>query len=337
MMQTPDPSAPAFTRNAINLASAALGAKTLSVSDDFFAPAERMLNDDPAVFIPDKYDDHGKWMDGWESRRRRGPGHDMAVVRLAVAGRILGFDVDTSHFTGNYPPAVAIEGARITGDPDANTKWTHILLHSPLGPNAHHYFDCASTGIWSHVRIHIFPDGGVARLRVYGTPEFDRQAAAANETDLASALLGGRVVAVSNAHYGNLNGMIAPGRAKNMGDGWETRRLREPGNDWCIVKLAARGTLNRLIVDTAHFKGNFPESCSVLGADLGDLGDELDKMIVTSSMFWTEMVARTKLSADAVHEFKGADVADIGPVTHLRLNIFPDGGVSRFRAFGRAT
>lgn len=333
-MQTSD--APAFVRNAINLASATLGAKALYTTDDFFAPVKRMLNDDPAVFIPDKYDDNGKWMDGWESRRRRGPGHDLAVVQLAVPGRILGFDVDTSHFTGNYPPAVAIEGTRVAGDPDANTKWTEILAHNPLGPSAHHFFECGSTDVWSHVRIHIFPDGGVARLRVYGEPEFDRNAAAAKEVDLASSLIGGRVIAFSNAHYGNLNGMLAPGKAKNMGDGWETRRLREPGNDWCIVKLAARGKLDRIVVDTAHFKGNFPESCSVLGADLGELGDNLDKMIVTSSMFWKELVGRKKLFADAVHEFKGTDVSNLEPVTHLRLNIFPDGGVSRFRAFGKA-
>jgi allantoicase len=334
-MHMPDTSAPAYVRNAINLASAALGAKALYTTDDFFAPVDRMLNDEPAVFIPDKYDDHGKWMDGWESRRRRGPGHDFAVVRLAAPGRILGFDVDTAHFTGNYPPAVSIEGAHTMGDPDANTKWTDLLPHNPLGPSAHHYFECSSIGTWSHVRIRIFPDGGVARLRVYGEPEFDRKAAGAKVVDLASSLLGGRVIAFSNAHYGNLDGMLAPGKAKNMGDGWETRRLREPGNDWCIIKLAARGKMNCLIVDTAHFKGNFPESCSVLGADLGDLGDNLDKMVVTSSMFWSELVGRKKLSADAVHEFKGADVSDVGPVTHLRLNIFPDGGVSRFRALGK--
>jgi allantoicase len=334
-MHKPDSAVPAFARNAINLASFSLGAKALYTTDDFFAPVERMLNDEPAVFIADKYDDNGKWMDGWESRRRRGPGHDLAVVRLAVPGRILGFDVDTSHFTGNYPPAVSIEGTRVSGDPDANTEWTDILAQSPIGPSAHHYFECNSTDTWSHVRIHIFPDGGLARLRVYGAPEFDRKAGAAKEVDLASSLFGGRVIAFSNAHYGNLNGMLAPGKAKNMGDSWETRRLREPGNDWCIIKLAARGKLDRIIVDTAHFKGNFPESCSVLGADLGELEDNLDKMIVTSSMFWNELVARKKLSADAVHEFKGSDISNPGPVTHLRLNIFPDGGVSRFRAFGK--
>ena len=133
-MQTPDPTAPSFVLNAINLASASLGAKAISATDDFFAAVDRMLQDGPAVFIPDKYDDNGKWMDGWESRRRRGPGHDFAVVKLAVPGRILGFDVDTSHFTGNYPPAVSIEGARVQGDPDASTKWTDILQHSPMGP-----------------------------------------------------------------------------------------------------------------------------------------------------------------------------------------------------------
>ena len=334
-MHTLNSDIPDFARNSINLAAASLGAKALYATDQFFAPAERMLNDEPAVFIADKYDDNGKWMDGWESKRRRGPGHDIAVVRLAVPGTILGFDIDTSHFTGNFPPAVSMEACKIEGDPDSSTNWTDILAQSPLGPNAHHFYACASKEVWSHVRIHIFPDGGVARLRVYGEPHFDKSEAGMESIDLASSLLGARVIAFSNSHYGDLNRMLAPTRAKNMGDGWETRRLREPGNDWCIVKLATKGIVDRVVVDTAHFKGNFPDGCSILAADLGDIGNNLTDMIVTSSMFWPEMVARQKLSADAAHEYKGHQIANLGPVTHLRLNIFPDGGVSRFRVFGK--
>ncbi len=330
-MTTPSP--PDFTR-AVNLASAGLGAKALGATDDFFAPVERMLQDKPALWLEDKYDDHGKWMDGWESRRRRGPGHDHAVVRLAVPGRITGFDIDTSYFTGNYPPAAMIEACRLDTDPNEGTEWQPILPSSALGPSAHHYLPCLSGGVWSHVRLHIFPDGGVARLRVYGEPWLDRSAMGDGAIDLASGLAGGRVIAYSDAHYGAFHRLLAPGRGVDMGDGWETRRRRVPGNDWIIVALGARGLVERVEVDTAHYKGNFPESCSVLAADLSQFGGGLESAVVTASMFWDELLPRQKLSADAIHTF-GSEVRPVGPVTHLRLNIFPDGGISRLRAWGR--
>ena len=331
-----DTTKPDFARNGVNLASSGLGAKAVHATDDFFAPVERMLDDSAPVFIPDKYDDHGKWMDGWESRRRRDLGHDHATVRLACAGRILGVDIDTAHFTGNYPPAASLEACRIDGDPDEKTEWTQILPAQPLKASSRHFFACENTGAFTHIRLHLYPDGGVARLRIYGQPEFDAGRTAGNKpVDLASALLGGRCVAYSDAHYGEVWRLLAPGRGKDMGDGWETRRRREPGNDWIIVRLGARGTIEKAVIDTAHFKGNFPDSCSIQAADLGDLGDGLDDMVITSSMFWKEILPQKKLSADAIHEFGGDDVRNAGPVTHVRLNIHPDGGVSRLRLFGK--
>ena len=327
-------SRPDFATRDINLASAGLGARALFVTDDFFAEVSRMLADDDPVFVPDKYDDHGKWMDGWESRRRRGPGHDSAVVRLAVRGRITGFDVDTAHFTGNYPPACRIEACAVDGDPDADTAWQELLPMSPLGPSAHHFFACHNDGIWTHVRLHIHPDGGVARLRVFGAPALDRQAIAGGELDLASALNGARIVAFSDAHYGSYHRLLAPGRGQNMGDGWETRRRREPGNDWIIIELGARGEITHASIDTAFFKGNFPESFSLQAADLGSHGGDLTEAIVTASMFWDEVIARTPLFADAVHDIERAHVRQLGPLTHVRLNIYPDGGVSRLRLLG---
>jgi allantoicase len=292
-----------------------------------------MLADHPPVWIADKYDDNGKWMDGWESRRKRTAGHDHAVVRLAAPGVILGFDVDTSHFTGNYPPACRIEGCTVTGDPGAATAWTEILPMTPLGPSAHHYLGSGSASVWSHVRLHIYPDGGVARLRVYGEPEIDAATHAGKTLDLASGLNGGRVVAYSDAHYGAFHRLLAPGRGLDMGDGWETRRRRTPGNDWIIVALGARGILEAVEIDTAHYKGNYPDSFSILAADLGRGVGVLGDAIVASSMFWPELLGPQKLKADAIHKF--GRVNDLGPVTHVRLNIFPDGGVSRLRLFGR--
>ncbi len=324
---------PAFARNAVNLASAGLGATALFATDDFFAEVSRMLEDRPAVFYPDRYDENGKWMDGWESRRKRGPGHDHAVVRLAAPGVIRGFDVDTSHFTGNYPPACRIEAANVRGEPGDGTAWTEIVPLTPLGASAHHYLASRSESVWSHVRLHIYPDGGVARLRVYGEPHLDEIALRGQTIDLASGLNGGRVIAYSDAHYGAFHRMLAPGRGLDMGDGWETRRRRTPGNDWIIVALGARGIVESVEVDTAHYKGNYPDSCSILAADLGRGLDDLTDAVVTASMFWSELLPNQKLGADAVHNF--GTVNPLGPATHVRLNIFPDGGISRLRLFGK--
>jgi len=327
---------PAFARAGVNLASAGLGARAVAASDEFFAPLARMLDDAAAVFYPDRYDDHGKWMDGWETRRRRNGGNDWAVIALAVRGRILGFDIDTHHFTGNFAPAARIEAAELPAgrDPDADTTWTTILEPVALGASAHHYLPCASEGLWTHLRLSIYPDGGVARLRVYGQPRIE--APKGTEIDLVSALNGGRVLALSNAHYGDYNRMLAPGRGLNMGDGWETRRLREPGHDWAVIALGARGRISRVVVDTCHYKGNFPDRCSIQAADLGDFAGDLTGPIVTQAMFWKTLLPEQKLSADNIHEYLAEVAADFGPVTHVRLNSIPDGGISRLRLFGTA-
>lgn len=324
---------PDFARNAVNLASAGLGAKALSVTDDFFAEVGRMLADKPAVFYPDKYDDNGKWMDGWESRRKRGPGHDHAVVKLAVPGIVRGFDIDTAHFTGNYPPACSVEGCNVRGEPGPGTAWTQILPLTALGASAHHFLPSSSESNWTHVRLHIYPDGGVARFRVYGEPWLDHAAIGDATIDLASALNGGRVIAFSDAHYGAFNRLLSPGRGLDMGDGWETRRRRVPGNDWIIVALGARGVIEGIELDTAHYKGNYPDAASIQAADLGRGFDTLDEAVVAASMFWAELLPPQKLKPDAIHPF--AKVAGVGPATHIRVNIFPDGGISRLRVFGK--
>ena len=322
------PDRPLYTRTGINLASAGLGARALHATDEFFAPLERMLQDAGPVFLPGRFDEHGKWMDGWETRRRRGGGHDHATIRLAAPGRILGFDVETTHFTGNYAPACRIEAA--SGAAPGEGDWVTILRPSPLGPDAHHFFGCDSYELWSHLRLHIYPDGGVARLRAYGVPELD--ASEDGTIDLASSLNGGRVLAFSDAHYGDFGRILAPGRGRDMGDGWETRRRREPGYDWMIVALGARGAIEEAVVDTAHFKGNFPDRCSMRAADLSQFGDGLTDALVTDAMFWPTLLPETPLGADAEHRLA---VEELGPVTHVRLDIHPDGGVSRLRLLGR--
>lgn len=326
---------PAFAQSGINLASAGLGAEILSVSDEFFAPAPRMLDDAPAIFYPTKFDDHGKWMDGWETRRRRSTGNDWAILKLAVPGWIGGFDIDTAHFTGNYAPACKIDACICAPgeEPGPDSRWFEILPAQTLGPDAHHFFACAREEIWSHLRVQIFPDGGIARLRAYGRPELPKAAQQGESFDLASALAGARIVAMSDSHYGDYRRLLAPGRAESMADGWETRRRREPGYDWMIIRLAAQATIESVLVDTGKFKGNFPDSCWIQAGQLSEFSSTLREAVVSSSMFWPELLPQSYLTADAEHEF--TELKDVGAVTHVRLNIHPDGGVSRLRVRGK--
>ncbi len=326
-----DPNAPEFTRRYLNSADARLGAQALLASDDFFADKQRMLNPQPAQFIADKYDDNGKWMDGWESRRKRGAGHDWCIVRLARPTRIRGLDLNTSHFTGNFPPAASIDTCSTdSGDAGPDSDWASLLPAVTLAGNAHHYHAVDSHSYVTHLRVNLLPDGGLARLRVYG----EVQPAAADADgliDLAAALNGGRAVAANNAHFGSASNLLLPGRGINMGDGWETRRRREPGFDWCVIALARPGLIEEIEVDTCHFKGNFPDRCSLAAALVIDANDAA---LITQSMFWTPLLPEQKLQMDHQHYFR-EQIIGIGPVSHVRFNIHPDGGVSRLRLRGR--
>jgi allantoicase len=323
---------PDFARLWIDLAQPRLGGAAIEASDEFFAPKERILNPEPAVFIPGKYDDNGKWMDGWESRRKRGEGHDHCTIRLGRPGVIKGVDIDTSHFTGNFPPAASLDACNSASDPGHDAHWREILAPANLKGNAHHYLPVASDEVWSHVRLNIFPDGGIARLRIFGQVHIDWSKADRKALiDLSAMGNGGRAIACNDQHFGSPQNLIAPGRGANMGDGWETRRRREPGHDWAILALGHRGVIRRIEVDTAHFKGNFPDRCSIQAAKVaGGTEDSL----ATQAMFWRVLLPEQKLEMDRIHRFE-REVVDLGPVSHVRLNIVPDGGVSRLRLFGQ--
>ncbi|SMF99230.1 allantoicase [Burkholderia singularis] len=327
-----DPNAPAFTRRYMNLADPRLGAKALFASDEFFAPKERMLDPEPAVFIPGKYDDHGKWMDGWETRRKRTTGHDFCVIKLARPGVVYGVDLDTSHFTGNFPPAASIEACVSDGEtPSDHADWHTLVPATTLQGNQHHYVAVSDPRPYTHLRVNLYPDGGLARLRVYGQPQRDWTRAVRGELlDLAAIENGAYLVAANNEHFGPASRMLMPGRGANMGDGWETRRRREPGNDWAIVALARPGVIRRVEIDTAHFKGNFPDRCSLQAASV--VGGT-DASLVTQAMFWPALLDEQPLKMDSIHTFD-TQLAALGSVTHVRLNIHPDGGVSRLRIWG---
>ena len=268
------PGKPDFTDRFIDLAQPRLGAKVIFATDDFFAAKERLIKPEAPQFIEDKYDEQGKWMDGWESRRKRTAGHDHCVIRLCP-GTIHGLDIDTRFFTGNYPPNASLEVCNCSGDPAADTPWHELLPMTALQGNSHHYIVINDPGVWTHARLHIYPDGGIARLRVYGVAHYDWSGDTSDDwPDLAAMIRGGRALACNDMHYGHMSNLIAPGRGLNMGDGWETRRRREPGNDWVILKLGHAGRIRRVEVDTAFFKGNYPSHCSLHGALFEETSDE---------------------------------------------------------------
>lgn len=309
----------------IDLASERLGGAALACNDEFFAPMANLVRVAEPVWKPDEYTDRGKWMDGWETRRRREPGHDWCVVRLGLPGAVTGVVVDTAHFTGNYPESCSVEGCRAPDGAWQQATWRELVPRSALAGGSRNPFPVDAGEPVTHVRLNIFPDGGVARLRVHGVVavDWERVLAPGNDPclDLAALEHGGAVVACSDHYFSSRHNLILPGPSLGMFDGWETKRRRGPGHDWVIVRLGRRGALERAVVDTSHFKGNAPGWCSLDACD----GDP-------ASAPWTELLPRTALSPHEVHELA---LAPATPATHARLNIFPDGGVARLRLYGR--
>jgi len=322
-----------------NLASERLGGRAIAANDDFFAPKENLLKDSKPVFIEGKFTSRGKWMDGWETRRRRTPGHDWCVVRLGLPGIIRGVIVDTSYFRGNFPSHCSIEACAISRTTGAKSgaaafrspklQWQEILPKTSLNGDALNSFEISDSGCFTHVRLNIYPDGGVARLRIHGdvVPDNGKTQRGKKETDLAAIGNGGLVLSASDEFFSEPLHLLMPGRAKGMDDGWETRRRRGEGHDWVIIKLGTPGAIRRVEVDTAHFKGNFPESCSIESTVTPD------GQAASAGSAWTTLLPRTKLRPNARHQFR-KELQASGPASHLRLNIFPDGGVSRLRAWG---
>ena len=314
----------------INLVSPKVGSEVVYATDDFFADKSRLIQDSDPIFIDDKYDDHGKWMDGWESRRRRDGGYDYAIIRLGVKGVIKGVSIDTSYFTGNYPPKASLEACLSAEEPTEDSIWTEIVVPTSLGPDSEHFIQVSDDRPYNWLRLNIFPDGGIARLRVYGEAYCAWETKSISESyELSAIANGGRIVSFNNAHYGNTWSLLCAGRGENMGDGWETRRRRKPGNDWIIIALGTTGTIENIELDTAYFKGNYPDRFSLEAVCLEDGAD------ATQTRLWKELLPQQKLSADAQHYYADELVHDFGPVNHIRISIYPDGGVSRFRAFGK--
>ena len=319
---------PDFTIRWFNLAQPRLGAQVVAASDEFFGAKEQLIDPAAPRFFPDTFDAHGQQVDGWETRRKRAAGHDWCVVRLGGAALLHGIVIDTTHFSGNYPQAASLDGCR-SADLPADDAWTQLVPALTLTGAAQHFIALDGAGPCNWLRLNIYPDGGVARLRVHGR----LLASAPNAgglVDLAGILQGGRALVWSDEHYSTPNQLLLPGRGVNMGDGWETRRRRTPGHEWAIIELGQPGVIQRIEVDTAHNKGNYPDRVSILAANALDVPENA---IAQQSMFWETLLPDQPLGPDQLHVFE-RELRDLGTLTHARVNIIPDGGLSRLRLWG---
>jgi len=322
----------------IDLASERLGAAVVDCNDEFFAAKENLIKPSAPVWRDNEYTERGKWMDGWETRRRRDDGdHDWCIIRLGVPGIVRGVDVDTTFFKGNFPESCAIDAGSFVGHRFSGAE---ILARSPLEGDSHNVFAVDGAPTATHLRLRIFPDGGVARLRVYGDVVADwNRLRLRGDVDLAAAEHGGVVAACSDMFFGSRHNLIMPGDATHMGDGWETKRRRGPGHDWTVIRLGAPGTVRRVEIDTRHFKGNAPGSCDLEAVAVGHTFSDPPKAGAGEGRsgtdgVWQPLMARTALEPHTRHVFE-ENLRAIGDVTHVRFNIYPDGGVGRLRLFGR--
>ncbi|MEO8621253.1 MAG: allantoicase [bacterium] len=319
----------------VDLAAEALGGTVIAANDEFFAPKEGLLKATPAEWREGEYTERGKWMDGWETRRRRTPGYDWAIIHLGAPGIVRGVVIDTAFYRGNYPESASIEGCDVPGTPTADElesdaiEWRTILPKSPLMGDTKNAFSVDDHGRVTHLRLNIFPDGGVARLRVHGDVRPTRHAGDNPVTDLAAIENGGFSVVCSDMFFGHRQNLLMPGRSTHMGNGWETKRRRGPGHDWTIIRLGQLGAIEWVELDTDHYKGNAPGACMLEACYLPDASAEA---LVDPSVPWTEIVAQVNLQPHTRHRFSAKPGI---PATHVRLNIYPDGGVARLRLFGR--
>ena len=320
-------------KNTTDLANPLLGTKIIRCTDEFFAPAKRIINPSPPIFKENVFDNHGKWMDGWETRRRRSKGNDYVIIKLGKPGKIKLIDIDTSFFNGNQPEYAMIEGCFFENNNLKNTKWIKITKKNKIKPNHNNILKSKSSKTFNFVRLNIFPDGGVARLRLLGNIDLLLQKISnKNIIDLASVINGSQVVACSDEHFGNANNILLPGKSKNMGNGWETRRRRGLGYDWVLLKLGLSGYPTSFEINTHYFKGNYPNCFSVQAID--HKKNISINSIITNSKKWKTIIAKTKLKPDSSFKIKMLKKF-YKKYNYIKLNIYPDGGISRFRVYGK--
>ncbi|WP_327085969.1 allantoicase [Nonomuraea sp. NBC_01738] len=318
---------PDFTTDFSTLPDLALrsyGGAVVAASDESFAEKEALIRPGRPAFQPETFGNKGQVYDGWETRRRREPGHDWAIIRLGLPGVVRGVVIDTAWFKGNFPAGASVEALSLPGHPSpadlAAATWTTILDEVPLKGDAEHPFPVAGETRYTHVRLNMFPDGGIARLRVHGEVRPDLSVYDGLGLDLAALANGALVESCSNAFYSSPNNAIAPGLPRHQAEGWETARRRDDGNDWFELRLAARGTILLAEVDTTNLLFNSPNAIRLRSRD-GDAP-------------WQDLLPKAPLQPDTAHRFR---VAVRAPATHVRADIYPDGGLARLRLLGTLT
>ena len=322
-----------FTNGLIDLAQPRLGSKVIFKTDDFFASANRIIDPLPPVFKEGLFDKNGKWMDGWESRRKRKHGHDYLIIKLGKPGIISKINVDTSHFNGNQPSMISLEGTNSNSKNIKDLKWKTLINKRKTKASSHHLFTVSSKTISTHIKFNIFPDGGVARLRLFGSISKEKKKFGNKIINLASLLNGSSVIACNNEHFGKAENILAPGKAKDMSDGWETRRRRDKGHDWLILNCIKSNKINKIEISTHHFKGNFPSHCSLQAAFISS--KKTSSSIVKNSNKWKFLLNKVNLFSNKTHKFKNKLMRN-NKINFIKINIFPDGGISRFKIFGKA-
>ena len=320
-------------KNSVNLASPILGTKIYSFTDQFFAPASRLLNVNEPIFKEGLFDNHGKWMDGWETRRKRIAGNDHVIIKLGKPGKIQDIIIDTAFFNGNQPEFASIEGCYSFDQILNQTLWTNILKKKKLYSNKKHFFKSLTNKTFNFIRLNIFPDGGVARLKLMGNIDLSKEERPKNNFDLASVLNGSKIIACSDEHFGRAENLLIPGKSKNMGNGWETKRRRGPGFDWVIIQLGRAGNISSFEINTHFFKGNYPSHFSIQVST--KINYMSVKKIVTLSKKWQYTINDTKLKPNTSLLIKNK-LNQKKDINLIKLNIFPDGGISRFRIYGKA-
>ncbi|CAK9440450.1 uncharacterized protein LODBEIA_P45500 [Lodderomyces beijingensis] len=310
-----------------------VGGEIVSFSDEWFAQAENLIKPKAPIRDATRFVYAGAWYDGWETRRHNTEEADWVIFKFGVSSaRLIACEVDTAFFNGNHAPFVSVEAIQNFDGDLSNVKdadWETIIPKSECGPSQKHFFarDQETQKNYTHARLRMYPDGGIARFRLYGSvvPVTSKSS---NESvvDYASVKNGGVAIRVSDQHFGTADNILLPGRGHDMSDGWETKRSRTPGHtDWVIVRLGAPAKLQEIVVDTAHFRGNFPQKINVAGA-LVESEDDIE-----NADCWKTIVPDSKTTADKEHFFK---VIDDSTFSHVKLTIIPDGGVKRFRVFG---
>ena len=316
----------------INVCASNLGTKAIRCTDESFAAKERMLSETEPIFKNNVYDNYGQWMDGWETKRRRTAGFDWCIIRLGVPSCIEYFQIDTAYFTGNYPLQASVWGSTKKREPSDNEKdWEIISNITDLGPSQITNFECTKKDVWRWLRLNIYPDGGIARFKAFGyvKPDWPLNK---NDIETSNLIYGGKIISFSDAHYGNINSIITKGNPVNMGDGWETRRRRSPGYDWIIIKLGTATKINKILVDTTFFKGNSPSFIS-LQAEKIDAKENVN--VEPQAIYWPKILKKQIINPDSVHIFENDLYEFEKIVNYVKLNIYPDGGISRFRIFGK--